>query len=81
VKATVTHFRSAQARYLLALHDHRLLTLTQPQQVLCLRVALAGRERRRLPPAEIQKLSRLVLVLKPRAASRRRSTSPPGASP
>lgn len=81
MKATVTHFRSAQARYLLALHDHKLLTLDQQQQILCLRVALAGRERHRIAPADIQKLSRLVLVLKPRAASRRRSTSPQGGTP
>lgn len=81
MKATVTHFRGAQARYLVALHEHKLLELTTEQQNLCLRVALAARERRRLDPATIQQLARLVLVLKPRAATRRRSTTPPGATP
>lgn len=79
MRTRVSRWRSAQARYLLALHDQHRIELDAAQELLLTRIALAGHQRRRLPSTQIRRLAHLMrtLDLAP-AATHRRS---PGGSP
>jgi len=72
---SVTWYRSAQARYLIALDNLHRVKLTTEQRLLLLEVTLAGREKRELPIAQISQLKRLIATLAPTQA-RRRNPSP-----